>query len=50
LERVPEPTPARGEVCIRVESAGVHLLDTLIRRGVRAGPLPLPQLPMTPRP
>jgi NADPH2:quinone reductase len=47
LERVPDPEPARGQVRIRVESAGVHLLDTSIRRG-EPGPLPPPDLPMTP--
>ncbi len=46
-ERVPDPEPARGQVRIRVESAGVHLLDTSIRRG-EPGPLPPPDLPMTP--
>lgn len=48
LEEVADPHPAGGQVRIRVESAGVHLLDTLIRRGQSGGPLPLPSLPMTP--
>jgi len=34
-------------VRIRIESAGVHLLDTVIRRG-EAGPRAMPTLPMTP--
>jgi NADPH2:quinone reductase len=48
LEEVPDPHPADGQVRIRVESAGVHLLDTSIRRGEAAGPAARPELPMTP--
>jgi NADPH2:quinone reductase len=48
LESVSDPHPAEGQVRVRVESAGVHLLDTLIRQGRADGPLPLPELPMTP--
>jgi NADPH2:quinone reductase len=47
-EEVPDPVPAEGQVRIAVEAAGVHLIDTLIRRGVAGGPFPLPELPMTP--
>ncbi|HEX5996926.1 MAG TPA: zinc-binding dehydrogenase [Jiangellales bacterium] len=47
LEEVPDPYPAGGEVRIRVESAGVHLLDTVIRQG-GGGPRVAPRLPMTP--
>jgi NADPH2:quinone reductase len=47
LEDVPDPHPAEGQVRIRVESAGVHLLDTVIRKG-EAGPRTRPELPMTP--
>jgi NADPH2:quinone reductase len=47
LEEVPDPHPADGEVRIRVESAGVHLLDTMIRQG-SGGPRVAPLLPMTP--
>jgi NADPH:quinone reductase len=47
LEEIPDPHPAGGEVRIRVESAGVHLLDTMIRQG-RGGPRVAPRLPMTP--
>jgi NADPH2:quinone reductase len=47
-EEVPDPGPAEGQVRIAVEAAGVHLLDTLIRRGQAGGPFPLPELPMTP--
>lgn len=48
LEDVPDPHPGDGQVRIRVESAGVHLIDTWIRRGEARGPFPLPELPMTP--
>ena len=47
LEQVTDPHPAAGQVRIRIESAGVHLLDTVIRRG-EAGPRAMPTLPMTP--
>jgi NADPH2:quinone reductase len=48
LESVPDPHPADGQVRIRVESAGVHLIDTLIRQGKAGGSQPIPRLPMTP--
>jgi NADPH:quinone reductase len=48
LEDVADPHPGAGQVRIRVESAGVHLIDTILRRGEAGGPVPLPQLPMTP--
>ncbi len=48
LEEVPDPHPPTGAVRVRVTFAGVHLIDTAIRRGERTGPFPLPQLPMTP--
>ena len=48
LEKVPDPHPDEGQVRIRVESAGVHLIDTVIRSGEARGPYPVPQLPMTP--
>jgi NADPH:quinone reductase len=47
-EEVPGPDPADNQVRIAVEAAGVHLLDTMIRRGAAAGPLPRPELPMIP--
>jgi NADPH2:quinone reductase len=47
-EEVPDPTPAAGEVRIAVEAAGVHLIDTTLRRGIQMGPLPLPDLPAIP--
>jgi NADPH2:quinone reductase len=47
-EEVADPAPAADQVRIAVEAAGVHLLDTMIRRGRSGGPFPLPDLPMTP--
>ncbi len=47
-EPTADPTPAPGQVRIAVAAAGVHLLDTVLRRGER-GPLPeLPALPTIP--
>jgi NADPH:quinone reductase len=43
LETVPDPHPADGQVRIRVESAGVHLLDTVIRQGKAGGSQPIPK-------
>lgn len=48
LEEVPDPIPRATEVRIRVHSAGVHLIDTILREGQRRGRLPLPALPMVP--
>ena len=48
IEEVPDLHPGDGQVRIAVRSAGVHLLDTMIRRGESGGPFPLPELPMTP--
>jgi hypothetical protein len=45
---MPDPHPADGQVRIHVQSAGVHLLDTLVRQGNAGGSRPLPRLPMTP--
>jgi NADPH:quinone reductase len=47
LEDVPDVHPGQGQVRVAVEASGVHLLDTSIRRG-EPGPLPPPDLPMTP--
>jgi NADPH2:quinone reductase len=47
-ETVPDPSPGAGQVRIAVEAAGVHLLDTVIRRGESGGPFPLPDLPAIP--
>ncbi|GGS18395.1 oxidoreductase [Streptomyces aureoverticillatus] len=47
-ETVEDPRPAAGQVRIAVAAAGVHLVDTAIRRGDK-GPLPeLPELPTIP--
>ncbi len=46
LDDLPDLEPAPGQVRIAVEAAGVHLVDTLLRRG-EPGPLPLP-LPALP--
>ncbi|MFD5148864.1 zinc-binding dehydrogenase [Streptomyces sp. NPDC058401] len=47
-ESVPRPLPAPGQVRIAVAAAGVHLLDTALRRGVQGPPAPLPELPTVP--
>ncbi|HEU5475384.1 MAG TPA: zinc-binding dehydrogenase [Actinophytocola sp.] len=47
-ERVADPVPGPGQVRIAVGAAGIHLLDTTIRKGVEGGPFPLPTLPMIP--
>lgn len=47
FDDAPDPAPGVGQVRVAVEAAGVHLVDTTIRRG-QAGPMPLPELPMTP--
>ncbi|WP_433341392.1 zinc-binding dehydrogenase [Streptomyces sp. CA-253872] len=47
-EEVPDPVPGPGEVVVDVRAAGVHLIDTRLRSGVR-GPMPaLPALPTVP--
>lgn len=48
LDELPDLSPATGQVRVAVEAAGVHLLDTTIRRGEVGGPMPLPQLPTVP--
>jgi NADPH2:quinone reductase len=47
-EEVEDPSPGPGQVRIAVAAAGVHLIDTKIRAGVRMGPMPLPTLPDIP--
>ena len=47
-EEVPDPVPAEDQVRIAVQASGVHLIDTIIRRGISGGPFPLPDLPMVP--
>ena len=46
-EELPDLVPAEGQVRIAVEAAGVHLIDTAIRRGESWG-YPVPELPMVP--
>lgn len=47
-ETMPDPSPDPGQARIAVDVAGVHVVDTSIRRGDAAGPFALPALPMTP--
>ncbi|MFI7065380.1 zinc-binding dehydrogenase [Kribbella sp. NPDC050124] len=48
-EEVPDPVPVAEQVLIRVEAAGVHLVDTTLRSGTGGGgPIPLPELPTIP--
>ncbi|SEP06438.1 zinc-binding dehydrogenase [Trujillonella endophytica] len=49
LDELPDLTPGPGQVRIAVAAAGVHLVDTTLRRG-DSGPvsLPLPELPTIP--
>ncbi|MER6347591.1 zinc-binding dehydrogenase [Streptomyces sp. NPDC001595] len=48
LEEVEDPAPGPGQLRIAVAAAGVHLLDTALREGLR-GPLPaVPELPTVP--
>ncbi|MEV5705882.1 zinc-binding dehydrogenase [Actinoallomurus sp. NPDC052274] len=47
-EEVPDPRPGAGQVGIAVRACGVHLVDTMLRRGTYEGPFALPDLPMTP--
>ena len=48
LDELPDPLPGAGQVRVAVGAAGVHKLDTTLRRGIRMGPAPLPQLPSVP--
>jgi NADPH2:quinone reductase len=43
-EAVPDPVPGPGEVRVLVMAAGVHQIETAMRRGLEIGP-PLPELP-----
>ncbi|SDL08513.1 zinc-binding dehydrogenase [Streptomyces indicus] len=47
-EKTDDPEPGPGQVRIKVEAAGVHLLDTALREGIQ-GPAPAPvELPTIP--
>lgn len=48
LEDVADPVAGDGEVVLEVEAAGVHLVDTTIRKGEPFGPAGVVRLPMTP--
>ena len=48
IEEVPLPEPGEGEVLVGVAAAGVHAVDTDIRRGDGPPSMPKPALPMTP--
>jgi NADPH:quinone reductase len=48
LDELPDLDPAEGQVRIAVEAAGIHLLDTSLRRGETGGPMPPPELPTIP--
>jgi NADPH:quinone reductase len=47
-EEVEDPRPGPRQVRIATAAAGVHLIDTRLRAGVRMGALPLPELPAIP--
>lgn len=48
-EEVPDPVPGPGQLRIRVEASGVHLVDTALRSGeYGGGPMSLPELPTIP--
>ncbi len=48
LEELPDLEPAPGQVRAAVEAAGIHLIDTTLRRGDTGGPIPPPDLPTIP--
>ncbi|MEV8371283.1 zinc-binding dehydrogenase [Kribbella sp. NPDC056861] len=48
-EEVPDPVAGAGQVRIKVEAAGVHLMDTALRAGTAGGgPVAPPELPTIP--
>jgi NADPH2:quinone reductase len=47
-EEVDDPQPGPGQVRIAVAAAGVHLVDTSIRKGQPPAAFARPELPMTP--
>lgn len=47
-EEVADVEPGPGQARIVVTASGIHLIDTVLRRGEPMGPLPLPVLPTIP--
>jgi NADPH2:quinone reductase len=45
LEDLPEPTPAAGQILVRIAAIGVNPVETYIRKGMN--PIPLPYTPGT---
>lgn len=48
LDDLPDLEPAPDQVRVAVEASGIHLLDTVLRRGETGGPMPPPELPTIP--
>ena len=48
FEELDDPVPGDGQVRVDVRAAGVHLVDTSIRRGTSFGAFPAPELPFVP--
>ena len=46
LEDVPDPTPAAGQVLVRLRAVGVNPVETYVRKGIY-GPRPFPYTPGT---
>lgn len=44
LDDVPDPTPARGEILLRVKAVGLNYLDVFVRRGMPGLPIDLPRI------
>jgi NADPH2:quinone reductase len=47
-EEVDDVEPGPGQARVVVTASGIHLIDTVLRRGQQLGPLPLPPLPTIP--
>ena len=44
LDDVPNPTPSRGEILLRVKAVGLNYLDVFVRRGMPGLPIDLPRI------
>ena len=44
LDDVPDPTPSRGEILLRVKAVGLNYLDVFVRRGMPGLPIDLPRI------